>query len=507
MKQIVQPHWEWVVLKKKIFRRLRKSTENLKLNRKIQLSLLLIIIPLFIMCVLLFLNMYRYNQQYDRIIANTAQAGRFSIDFKKEYDYTIYLLIAGHSSFEEENPYVYIEEARDITYTLKQNTTDPNNRHRTEIILKLLGDLEKHTRRIEENKKVGGHYLDNINIWENDVQSVTALIQSTVLEYTYYETKGMEQLRLYVSESLGRITLISLVVFLILVITALFLSVIIPNSIVKPIHHLNVVTNQVAKGDLSVRANVSNGAEVKQLANSLNIMIEKIDILLKAVKEDERNLREAELELLQSQINPHFLYNTLDTIIWLAESDKQEQVINLVESLSDFFRTSLNHGTGMFTLYEEERHMRSYLKIQQVRYQDILNYEIDIPENLKDVILPKITLQPLIENALYHGIKNRRRPGMITVKAFKEENDVVITVEDNGIGMSEERLNQIYARFEHPKNSAIRPLKDSFGLYNVNERIKLKFGDSYGLTITSVYGEGTCIRVKIPFNTQEFIDL
>ena len=161
----------------------------------------------------------------------------------------------------------------------------------------------------------------------------------------------------------------------------------------------------------------------------------------------------------------------------------------------------------MFTLYEEERHMRSYLKIQQVRYQDILNYEIDIPENLKDVILPKITLQPLIENALYHGIKNRRRPGMITVKAFKEENDVVITVEDNGIGMSEERLNQIYARFEHPKNSAIRPLKDSFGLYNVNERIKLKFGDSYGLTITSVYGEGTCIRVKIPFNTQEFIDL
>jgi len=488
-------------VKNGLCKRFKDALANLRLNRKIQYLLLMIIMPLFILFVVLFMKINSYNQQYDRIISNASEAGRFSINFKKDFDYKIYLLIAGHSTFQDENPYSNIDEARDIVSNLVKNASLEENRRRAESIMKLLGNLEKYVKRIEENKKVGGHYDDNFNIWDNDVQLVTALIQSTVLEYTYYETKSMEQVRSRVSLSLSKITLFSLISFAMLAAAALFLSFVIPNSIVRPIRHLNDVTNQVAKGDLAVRANVLQGAEVRKLGDSLNSMIEKIDILLQAVKNDETNLRVAELELLQAQINPHFLYNTLDTIIWLAESGEQSQVVEIVGSLSDFFRTSLNHGDGMFTLREEERHIRSYLQIQQVRYQDILEFEISIPDILKETLIPKITLQPIVENALYHGIKNRRRKGRIEVKAESCCQDVVISVEDNGIGMNVDRLYQVVDSLKQAKEAAEEHKKhDSYGLFNVNERIRLKFGERYGLSILSEYGVGTCVSVKIPYS-------
>ncbi|MDP4179539.1 MAG: sensor histidine kinase [Bacillota bacterium] len=487
-------------MRSRLLQKGRNILGNMKINRKIQLSLMLIIVPLFVMFVLTFIGIYHYNQQYDRAIANTSEAGRFSIKFKEEFDYKIYLLIAGHLSFSQENPYNNIASARQIAQDLLKNTNIVDNKHRAESIIRLLGNLEKYVKRIEENKKNIGHYDENITIWENDVQLVTGLIQSTVLEYNYYETKGMEQVRSKALTSLGKITLFSMIVFAVLVLAALFLSFIIPNSIVKPIHHLNDITNQVAKGDLTARADILLGGEVAKLGNSLNIMIEKIENLLLKVKKDETSLREAELELLQSQINPHFLYNTLDTIIWLSESGKQEGVVEMVTALSDFFRTSLNHGNGMVTLNEEERHVRSYLQIQHVRYQDILEYMIDFPEEIKEVSIPKITLQPIVENALYHGIKNRRGKGSIIVSAVKDQDEVVISVTDNGIGMNPEQLNRVLARLERKdKNDESDNKRESYGLYNVNERIKLKFGTQYGLTISSVYGEGTCIQIKIPF--------
>jgi len=440
--------------------------------------------------------------KYDQIITNSSKAGQFSIKFKEEFDYSIYLLIAGHSSFEEENPYRKVNEARSIVLDLTNNTNLAENKQRAETILKLLDNLEKYVIRIQENKEEGGHYDDNIIIWEKDIQIVTSLIQSTVLEYTYYETKGMEQIRLEMVDNFSGITLFAMAIFAVLVIMELILSIVIPNSIVRPIEHLSDVTNQVAKGDLAVRAKVLYGAEVKDLANSLNSMIGKIDYLLNAIKVEGENLREAELELLQAQIKPHFLYNTLDTIMWLAESGDQNEVVKMVGSLSDFFRTSLNHGDGMFTLSEEERHVRSYLQIQQVRYQDILEYQIDFPENLKSVMIPKITLQPIVENALYHGIKNKRDMGKIIISATYKLNDVMITVKDNGVGMKEDKLAALNKKFRRiNKEDYSENKKESYGLYNVNERIKLKFGYRYGISIRSTYGQGTSVEVKIPFQS------
>ena len=188
---------------------------------------------------------------------------------------------------------------------------------------------------------------------------------------------------------------------------------------------------------------MEHGVDVKLLADSLNVMIEKIKTLIDNVMLEQMRLREAELEILQMQINPHFLYNTLDTIVWLAEAGQKEQVVSMVQTLSDFFRASLNSGKDIVSLEGECRHITSYLQIQQVRYQDILTYDVDIPEEIANCKIPKITLQPLVENALYHGIKNKRGKGRIVVTGRREKDKCVIRVEDNGIGMTKERLNQV----------------------------------------------------------------
>ena len=185
----------------------------------------------------------------------------------------------------------------------------------------------------------------------------------------------------------------------------------------------------------------------------------------------------------------------MDTIVWLAEGGDQEKVVSMVGSLSDFFRTSLGQGKDVVTVKDEIKHVVSYLEIQQVRYQDILDYSVDIPEEIHDCLIPKITIQPLVENALYHGIKNKRGKGLITVTGVRENSNIFIYVTDNGMGMTKERLDQI-----SDKINKVSDEDDIFGLNNINERIRLKFGSRYGIHIESVYGEGTTASVMLPYD-------
>lgn len=283
-----------------------------------------------------------------------------------------------------------------------------------------------------------------------------------------------------------------------ILVLVVLLSYYIPLSITRPIRKLSEVTDQVAKGNLTVRSDVKTGMEVSTLSNSLNTMIDKINELLEQITKEQVRLRKAEFELLQSQINPHFLYNTLDAIIWLAEAGEQKKVVSMVGNLSEFFRTSLNQGKDIISIREEIQHVRSYLEIQQVRYQDILKYEIQVPKELNKYMIPKITIQPLVENALYHGIKNKRGPGRITVGAKREEEYFVIFIEDNGIGINKERLEQVRNKILYKTSAG----NDIYGLYNVNERIRLNFGEKYGISIESIYGEKTTVSIILPYTRE-----
>jgi two-component system sensor histidine kinase YesM len=227
-------------------------------------------------------------------------------------------------------------------------------------------------------------------------------------------------------------------------------------------------------------------------------MISRIRELLAAKIKEQEHLKKVELRALQAQINPHFLYNTLDTIIWLAEANKTNQVIEIVCALSNFFRIALSKGHDWITIHQEIEHVRSYLTIQKMRYRDILDYKIEVDGDILDGTILKLTLQPLVENALYHGIKNKRNGGVITVRARRtDQNIVLLEVQDNGVGFTAYKLAQIQAEINSDSDE-ITIKESGFGLENVNKRIKLFYGKQYGLSIDSHYLEGTRVTVAIP---------
>ncbi|WWR15946.1 sensor histidine kinase [Lachnospiraceae bacterium JLR.KK008] len=475
--------------------RMKRLYDDSTLATKIRYSYLMLLVPIVLFLIFCFYNLWSSNRKYEDMINSTVMASEFSQEFKKDFDYEAYLLIVENKSIAESKLGDMLSEARRVVTGLEE-LTDPREKNaRLNSMKKYLENLETYVDRIEQNLLEGNRYEDNIEIWENDIQIVTTLMQETISQYIYYEVRGIQESRIEYQNFFMDMIRSSVIAFTGIALLLLFLSYSIPLSITRPIKEIGRVTDQVAKGDLTVRSNVKNGAEVSRLSDSLNAMIDKINELLEQVKEEQIRLRKAEFERLQSQINPHFLYNTLDAIIWLAEAGEQKKVVSMVGSLSEFFRTSLNRGKDIISIREELQHVRSYLEIQQMRYQDILRYEINVPRELEKYLIPKITIQPLVENALYHGIKNKRGTGMITVSGRKENDYFLIQIGDNGIGIDEMRLEQVR---EGIKNKVLTG-KDMYGLYNVHERIRLNFGEKYGISIESVYGESTIVNICLPY--------
>ncbi len=479
--------------------RLKALYNQSALATKIRYSYLVLLGPMVLFLLFCFVNMWTTNQKYEDMINSTMVASEFSLDFKKDFDYETYLLIVGNKTIEDTPLHQMLSDAERIVIGLEQLTNSRENADRLKSARKYMNNLNIYIDRIEDNLREGNKYEDSIEIWENDVQIVTALLRETIFQYIYYEIRDIQQSHEEYQNFFMGVIRFSIIAFAVILILTVLLSYYIPLSITHPIRKLSEVTDQVAKGDLTVRSDIRSGAEVGMLSDSLNTMIDKINELLEQVKKEQIRLRKAEFELLQAQINPHFLYNTLDTIVWLAEAGDQKKVVSMVGSLSDFFRTSLNQGKDIISVKEELQHVRSYLEIQQVRYQDILEYEIRVPEELNRYLIPKITIQPLVENALYHGIKNKRGAGKIVISGKREENHFSILIEDNGIGITKERLLQVREGIENK----IPTGHDIYGLYNVNERIRLNFGEKYGIFIESRYGDGTVVSIVLPYMNEE----
>ncbi len=273
----------------------------------------------------------------------------------------------------------------------------------------------------------------------------------------------------------------------------------ISNSLTKPIRELRHKMKLAEKGNLDVEAQYASRDEIADLCKGFNTMLVKIKALLEKSLIDQENLKKSEFRAMQAQINPHFLYNTLDAIVWMTETDNKEEVVNITKDLSAFFRIVLSKGKEWILIREELSHVQSYLRIQKVRYQDIMDYEICINPDILCLRILKLTLQPLVENALYHGLKNKRGGGLIRIYGDKlDEDRLVFEVSDNGIGMTEELLAQV--REEIGKTEADTDMQGGFGIKNVNQRIKLYYGERYGLSISSEYNTGTSVRVVLPID-------
>ena len=280
---------------------------------------------------------------------------------------------------------------------------------------------------------------------------------------------------------------------LILVLTVLILlarSFRFSRNITSPVRAILGNVREVGQGNFEIQEVQADSEEIEELDAGIRRMAERIQTLLDNVKKEEEMQHLTQLQLLQAQINPHFLYNTLDTIVWLIEGGQNDEAVEMISSLSVFFRTSLSKGNDIIPLSEEKHHTVSYLEIQQFRYRDILEFEIRIPEEFRDVLVPKLTIQPLAENALYHGIKNKRGGGRILIEGIADGDDILIRVSDNGQGMTEERLREI-------QNAIKNGERAGFGLTAVAERLRLYYGPGYGMEISSKEGEGTVIQVRL----------
>ncbi|CAI6084925.1 hypothetical protein PAECIP112173_04448 [Paenibacillus sp. JJ-100] len=275
-------------------------------------------------------------------------------------------------------------------------------------------------------------------------------------------------------------------------------SFIISRSVIKPIHKLLRSMQKAPSGNFRKVQVELNSYEFEQLYSGYNQMIEQIEEMLRRMIQEQQTIRRAELNTLQAQIKPHFLYNTLDSITSLAMSGMNDKVCEMLEALGSYYRLSVSKGNEVITLREEVEIVRHYLTIQQVRYPGVVEVQYDIDSDCAQVMIPKLVLQPLVENSLYHGIRAKGSPGMIRIEARLTGDVVMLTLADDGVGMSEEQVQQIQLT---ALNKASRPtanMNASFGLWGTMERLRIFYDREDGLQLESVIGKGTTITIIIP---------
>jgi two-component system sensor histidine kinase YesM len=290
----------------------------------------------------------------------------------------------------------------------------------------------------------------------------------------------------------------------VLILLGIAASYYLSHTISLPIRQLMSMMRKAEDGNLSVRFRGGRHDEVGMLGRSFNAMLTQIDRLIDLVGLEQRKKREAELRSLQAQIKPHFLYNTLDTIHWLARKNGAHEVTEVVESLSRLFRIGLSRGNEMISLHDEFEHVKSYLIIQKTRYKEKLNYSISMDPTLAQCEVLKLILQPIVENAIYHGIKERRGPGQIDIVARRDERGIAVDVRDDGVGMSEETLERLREKLTlQTASNEASETGGGYGLLNVQERIRLNYGAQYGLELHSKKGQGTTVTVRHPILTMD----
>lgn len=326
------------------------------------------------------------------------------------------------------------------------------------------------------------------------IQGGSYQIRSELSPYTGWRTVGVFSMD-EVMSSVNTIVYILFTCVIISLVLVVIVSFKFSRTLTNPIFKLKRLMKQAESGDLTVRFNFQHNDEIGELGQSFNHMIARIDQLIQMVYVEQENKRTAEMKSLQEQIKPHFLYNTLDTISWMARDYDAEDIVRLVDALTNMFRIGLSHGKDIITVKEEITHVSNYLYIQKIRYKDKLNYVIHVDESLYAVEVPKLILQPLVENAIYHGVKAKRGGGTITITGVPEGENLVFTVQDDGAGMLQEKVEELNRRMSE---RSVLDEKKSFGLFYIQERIQLCYGKGYGVHVESTLGEGTRVTITLP---------
>lgn len=297
-----------------------------------------------------------------------------------------------------------------------------------------------------------------------------------------------------VTESVDYIKILMIMLAAVAVAISMIVAELVAESVTRPVDTLVAAMEQVYIGNLDVSVETGRTDEIGVLYRSFNHMTGEMKRLIDTIYREQEALRKQELKALQAQINPHFLYNTLDSIIWSLRMRQVEESIEMLTALTDFFKISLSKGKDIISVEDEVKHVGSYLSIQHQRYREKFDYDINVDPALLGCRTPKLILQPVVENAIYHGLKPKEGTGYLYIHIFEEDGDILMRVEDTGMGMSEERVEQLNRELESISSDQ---QGTGYGVRNVNDKIKIVFGKECGVKIRSVEGEGTIVTLRI----------
>lgn len=482
-------------------------------NSKKSIRKVLLFVFIFIIGIMVIPTIYSiailqiHTNQYDNIISNVSQANEISQIAKDDIPNELWEIVCGKKDFLNGNQFYQIKTISAGIDEMLSRTRSQNSKAQLEVANRTCITLSKNILKLESQIESGASVTQN-EVLLDEIRTITSLFSDIMQNYIITEiedaniaTNAIKRSRIILS--ILQITLIALT-FVISIVASFSVS----QSFVQPLSDMQKLSDDIAQGNLSARTPIPEVKELAPFAVNMNTMAEQIELLIQKNTEEQKNFQKAEMKALQAQITPHFLYNTFDTIIWLAEEEDTERVVKITKAFSEFLRISLSKGHEWITVGQELDHIRNYLTIQKIRYADILNYDIIADESLNEIRIIKLILQPLIENAIYHGIKNKRGRGHIEVRIenLQENNEFLrISVKDDGAGFTPERLEQVNNELNTAAEDSEK-LSTVYGLFNVHKKLKLYYGDkTEGLKIISEQNKGTEISFIIPCEGEQYV--
>ena len=475
-------------LMERVFARLHAGES---ISDRLRLSFMILMGLLIIPALVSLGMMMHYAQSYYGVIHQVERVSSLKPLVQTKIADEMWYVVAGHKTFDGGEQYEMIDHVNSEIDALVRSA-DPGNLKTLVVARRTMDTLVNYIDRMGELIRTEQPIAESEALLE-EVRNVSSLVADMLAEYADGEISAAAR----ASDRLQATLNVVLVILLALLAVTVLFSVLAQRSLAQAIHtpiaRLEKFAAALAGGDLQARAPETPVTELHELTQSLNSMAGRLQDLIDENRREQENLKKSELRALQAQINPHFLYNTLDAIVWLAEAGQTREVIHITRALSDFFRISLSQGKDWIPLSEEIKHLTGYLTIQKIRYRDILDYEIGIPEELGSCQVLKLLLQPLVENAIYHGVKHRRGRGLVRVTGRMEDSWLILEVQDNGAGMTPERLMQVRDGLCGDGGESA-----GYGLFNVNKRIQLYYNQPQGVWIESQVGEGTTVTLKLP---------